>query len=59
MKSALILATLALLVFAWMFRYDMITVGSSNALVRLDRWTGNLYEYTGDGWLRADEPGKQ
>ena len=50
MKPALILAGLALLLFAWMFRYEVSgQVGfGSDATVRpvmLDRWTGTTYVY--------------
>lgn len=52
MKPAMILASLAMLLFAWMFRYEISghvgLSGESNGLVRpvmLDRWTGKTYIY--------------
>ena len=55
MKPALLLATIALLVFTWMFRYDVIVGGSSRMVLKLDRWTGALYILApGKGWERFD-----
>jgi hypothetical protein len=50
MKAAMILACVALLLFAWMFRYEVSgQVGPRP--VMLDRWTGNTYPYSfSDGW---------
>lgn len=59
MKPWLILATVALLVFAWMFRYDVYTTVPSGDYSRFtlkyDRWTGVLYVLApGEGWERFD-----
>lgn len=56
MKPTMILAILALLVFAWMFRYEVIVGGSTQLIVRLDRWTGSLYELNHEqlDWVRVD-----
>jgi len=49
MKPAFILATVALLVFAWMFRYDVHSIhgGPDSHLftLRYDRWTGEVYVF--------------
>ena len=42
MKPALIFAAVALAVFAWMFRYDVVPVRPVGA-IKLDRWTGATY----------------
>jgi len=43
MKPWLILATVALLVFAWMFRYEVVAIGPQRtAVLKLDRWTGRI-----------------
>lgn len=50
------LACVAVAIFGWMFRYEVLVVGTSRApIVRLDRWTGYLYEFnTIEGWVRFD-----
>jgi hypothetical protein len=54
MKPALLLAAVALVVLAWMFRYEIIIGGPSHGMVlQLDRWTGNLYI-----WEPKPEPGR-
>ena len=57
MKPALILATVALLIFAWMFRYEVIMGGPGLIVLKLDRWTGSLYLLNPEaGWERIDAP---
>lgn len=50
MKPALILASVAIALFAWMFRYDVsghvgLNNDAMNRPVLLDRWTGKTYIY--------------
>ncbi len=49
MKPWLILAIVALLLFAWMFRYDVHTTAPGDGYQRLtlkyDRWTGEVYVF--------------
>jgi len=49
MKLAMAVAVMALLVFAWMFRYDVsghVSFGDPQTRpVMLDRWTGKTYIY--------------
>ncbi len=49
MKPALILASIAIALFAWMFRYDVsghYQFGELHARpIMLDRWTGKAYIY--------------
>ena len=57
MKPWLIVATVALLVFAWMFRYEVTAFGPRQALVlKLDRWTGHIeqWDYESRKWQRFD-----
>jgi len=47
---SIVVAVLAICVFAWMFRYDVQT--SILGPVRLDRWTGQLEYHSSDrGWV--------
>ena len=53
MKPALILAAVALAVFARMFRFEVVGLGVPMA-IKLDRWTGNTsYFYRGQ-WSRIE-----
>jgi len=52
MKPAIVIASLALLLFAWMCRYEVSGYvgngeGGPSRPVVLDRWTGTVYIYTG------------
>jgi hypothetical protein len=41
-RALLAYLVIALIVFAWMFRYDVKATGSDNAFV-VDRWTGKMH----------------
>jgi hypothetical protein len=47
-KALLVYLVLALIVFAWMFRYDAKPISPSSGSVAVtDRWTGTVYDCGG------------
>ena len=48
-KVVLVIAAVVMVLFAVLFRYELVGVSTGSAAYRLDRWTGEVI------WIRTSE----